>query len=239
MKINKMLGVGNTATVYEWEKNKALKLFYMDYPREAIEKEFQNAMLIRDFAFSKPKVFEVISYEGRIGIVYDRVEGDTLMNWVMKMNDLQECAIRIANLHKSILTNKSDQVPNYKDVLKSLATNLEDRDEILKRIDNLQDGDTLCHGDFHPGNILVSNGELVVLDFMNICHGPSLYDVARTVFLVEYTPVSPEVEDKELLMQQKRALADMYLLEMKVPRDSIRDYLAVIMAVRKAECPTE
>ncbi|MGO4500149.1 phosphotransferase [Paenibacillus sp. 2RAB27] len=29
----------------------------------------------------------------------------------------------------------------------------------------------LCHGDFHPGNIILSNGITLVLDFMNVCHG--------------------------------------------------------------------
>nr|WP_308743468.1 hypothetical protein [uncultured Anaerocolumna sp.] len=31
MKFNKLIGAGNTASVYEWEESKVLKLFNKDY----------------------------------------------------------------------------------------------------------------------------------------------------------------------------------------------------------------
>ena len=60
MKYGKIVGTGNTATVYEWEDNKVLKLFHQDYPFEAIINEFRNASLIRDMDFGKSKVYEII-----------------------------------------------------------------------------------------------------------------------------------------------------------------------------------
>lgn len=61
--------------------------------------------------------------------------------------------------------------------------------DVLQALDKLKDGNILCHSDFHPGNIFISNGQAIVIYFMNVCHGDFLYDIARTVFLVEYTPV--------------------------------------------------
>jgi aminoglycoside phosphotransferase (APT) family kinase protein len=98
---------------------------------------------------------------------------------------------------------------------------------------------TLCHGDFHPGNILKSDGNIMVIDFMNVCHGNFLYDVSRTVFLVEYTPVPIEVADREILLRFKRTLADLYLMQMNVTREMIQDYLSVIIAARVGESPNE
>ncbi len=74
---------------------------------------------------------------------------------------------------------------------------------------------------------------------MNICHGHFLYDIARTVFLVEYTPVPVEVEEKEKLLKFRKTLADLYLIEMNVNRETIKDYLLVIIAARMGECPKE
>jgi len=109
----------------------------------------------------------------------------------------------------------------------------------LQILENLKDGDTLCHGDFHPDNILISNGQAMVIDFMNVCHGDYLYDVARTVFLVQYTPVPAAAEDRETLLRFKRTLADLYLIEMNVTREMIQDYLSVIITARAGECPNE
>ena len=71
MQYGKVIGTGNTATVYEWGENKVLKLFKRGYPKAAEEKEIHNEMAIRDMNFAKPKAYEMIFYQGRLGIVYD------------------------------------------------------------------------------------------------------------------------------------------------------------------------
>lgn len=244
MKYGKIIGVGNTATVYKWEEGKVLKLFNQGYPKEAVEKEFHNAMAIKNMDFPKPKAYEIISSEERIGIVYDMVEGESLLDWVMKTGNVQECAVYMAKLHKAIIQNTISNVPSYKEFLKlhipnTPPVNSKKQEKILQMIDKLPDGNALCHGDFNPANILISEGHTIVIDFMNVCHGDFLYDVARTVFLVEYTPVPMEVDDREMLLRLKKTLADLYLMQMNVTREMIRDYLSVIITVRKGECPNE
>ena len=244
MKYGNIIGIGNTASVYEWDDKRVLKLFNQGYPKEAAEKEFQNALAISNMNFAKPKAYDIMPYEERIGIIYDRVECESLLDWVLKTGNIHQCAEYMANLHKTILQNKIQDVPNYKDFLKyhisnTSSTNLGNREEVLQMIEKLPDGDTLCHGDFHPGNIFISDGNAVVIDFMNVCHGDYLYDVARTVFLVEYTPVPAEAADRDAILQFKKALADLYLIQMNVTREMIQDFLSVIIAVRKGECPNE
>ncbi|GIP33566.1 aminoglycoside phosphotransferase family protein [Paenibacillus sp. J2TS4] len=245
MKIGRIIGEGNTATVYEYGEGTVLKLFVQGYPQNAIEREFHNAKAINSMNFAKPKAHEMICCEERTGIIYDRVEGESLLDWVLKTGDLKGCAKYMANLHKSIVQNRVSHVPDYKqflisNILKARSTNLMEPEGVLEILDKLKDGDTLCHGDFHPGNILLSNGTTVVIDFMNVCHGDFLYDVARTVFLVQYTPVPAHTTyDRESLLRLKKRLADLYLIEMNVTRDRIQDYLSVIMTARVGECPDE
>lgn len=74
---------------------------------------------------------------------------------------------------------------------------------------------------------------------MNVCHGDYLYDVARTVYLVEYTPVPEGAKEKDMILKFKKSLADLYLLQMNVTREMIKDYLSVIIIARLGECPNE
>ncbi len=244
MKYGKAIGTGNTSTVYEWKEDQVIKLFNKDYSKKAVEYEFHNAKIIENMNFAKAKAHGISFHEGQYGIIYDKVYGESLLDWVTKTFELQKCAVYMANLHKKIISNKVSNVSNYKnilrfDILKAKTVDLTKQKKALQKLDKLEDGNTLCHGDFHPGNIFISNGKTVVIDFMNICQGVFLYDIARTVFLVEYTPVSEEAEDREMLLQYKRILADLYLVQMNVTRVMIKDYLSVISIARIGECPDE
>ena len=244
MNCDKIIGAGNTATVYEWEAGRVLKLFCEGYSKEAAEKEFYNAMVIRDLNFSKPKAYKMITYKERIGIIYDKVEGESLLDWVLKTHDVDKCAVYMADLHKTIIKNTMNQLSSYKDFLrfhvtKVFVTDFSKREEVFRRIDKLPDGDKICHGDFHPGNIIMSNETVSVIDFMNLCRGNYLYDVARTVFLIEFTPVPVGIYNKENMVYLKKTLTERYLAQMNVTREMIQDYLSVIMIARKGECPEE
>ena len=163
----------------KWEDGTVLKLFVKGYPESAVEREFLNAKAINVMNFAKPKAYEIFCYEEQVGIIYDRVEGETLSDWVLKTGDLQECAKYMARLHKTIVQNSVSNVPDYKqffksNILNAAAINLVERARVFAALDKLKDGNTLCHGDFHPGNILLSNGHTMVIDFMNVCHGDYL-----------------------------------------------------------------
>lgn len=70
---------------------------------------------------------------------------------------------------------------------------------------------------------------------MNVCAGDYFYDVARTVFLIEYTPVPQIPGAVEDLLRLKTTLADQYLIHMKVDREQISDFLEVIISSRPGE----
>lgn len=96
--------------------------------------------------------------------------------------------------------------------------------EVTEKINELENGNCLLHGDFHPANIMVDeDNQLILIDMMNICKGPAIYDVARTYFLLE--------NDKRL--QNK------YLELMGYDMKDIMPYLEVILLIRENEMKNE
>jgi aminoglycoside phosphotransferase (APT) family kinase protein len=61
---------------------------------------------------------------------------------------------------------------------------------------------TLCHGDFHPLNLVVDNsGRLVVLDWSDAALGDRHHDVARTVTLLSFAYIAAQSTFERVLLR--------------------------------------
>jgi len=244
MELGEVVGVGNTAIIYAYGEDKVIKLFHEGYGFTEVEHEYKNASIINKLKFPKPKVMEMFEINGQYGIVYEKIKGISLLDWLMATGDISECARYMADLHQEILNNQMDPshlLPSYKDFLSFHInkTSGPNKSKALKILDDLPQGNVLCHGDYHPGNIFIHEGTPGVIDFMNICCGSFMYDVARTVYLIEYTPVGQDEVNRQVILAIKKELAGAYLKKMQVTRDRIEDYLYVIDQARRGECPGE
>lgn len=223
LKNMKFLAKGNTAEVFEYGNERVCKLFFEGYPDEYVALEFQNAreMYKNRIRISKP--FQMITMENRKGIIYERIEGKTLLNIMMENETSLDKLLNIfVNLQLDILAHHTKNVLSYKEYLIAILKNKKINNQaIFNAINALPDDDCLLHGDLHPNNILVmSDGTPVVIDFMNVCRGPALYDIARTYFLIK---------------QFDGCLADKYLKRIDVLENDITEYLNIIKFYRQYE----
>ena len=147
-------------------------------------------------------------------------------------------------MHRRVLTQR---LPDAIDFRSILAMNIEHTDQLdgqrkaklYAMLDSLPGGDHFLHGDFHFGNILVAGQEFYIIDYMNVCKGHKHGDIARSVYLIEMTPVPEETPDKEAFLQLKRQATDFYLKEMGVSREVLLPWLKVIAAARLSELRKE
>jgi Ser/Thr protein kinase RdoA (MazF antagonist) len=58
------------------------------------------------------------------------------------------------------------------------------RTDLQNRLASLPNGERICHGDFHPGNVLVSPKGEAVIDWIDASRGNPLADVARTSIIL-------------------------------------------------------
>ncbi len=169
MEKGEVIGSGRAAEVIYWGNNRVLKLFYKNFPSNIIDYEFKVNTLIEKVFPNCTKTFEKIEENGRIGILYECIEGITLTEFMWKkIKNVSKGLRMLAEIHVDMHKYEIKDIYSQKDILKFAIhqTNLLDHDqkkEIIKYIEKLPDGNTICHRDLHPENIIFSKNKLYLL----------------------------------------------------------------------------
>jgi len=194
----KQIGQGRTAKIYALANDElVLKLYHDHIPNQFINQEFEIGKAVYEAGISSPKVYEIVEDNGRKGIIYQHIQGESMLQQLIK-KPWKLCIYgkRMAKLHYQIHTCKINDLPKAEDIfVKSIKINKKIASkevQLLKYFNTLSTGNNVCHGDFHPDNIMISQNEWIVLDWTNGYSGNPLSDVARTYVLIR-TPFMPDV----------------------------------------------
>ena len=109
----------------------------------------------------------------------------------------------------------------------------------LDVLQGLPDGDAVCHGDFHPDNVIMSPRGPVVLDWMNAMQGDPLGDVARTSLMLTRAAIPPTMPAKTLMAALRGYLHRVYLSHYQALRpfspEDLEAWLLPVAAARLRE----
>lgn len=184
------IAYGRTAEIYTWHNGQVLKLFYNWFELEDIKFEARIARAIHASGLPVPTVGDVIQVNGRNGLVYQRVDGETMLKkMITKPWNVFSYAHLTAELHFKMHTSTIEaDIPSQRKKLNSKIHHAETlpehlRAKALDALETMPDHNRLCHGDFHPGNILMSAQGEIVIDWIDASNGNPLADVARTTIL--------------------------------------------------------
>lgn len=194
MGIGELLGIGNTARVYEWGKNEVIKVFHDS--RDALN-EAKNAEIINRLDVRSPCFSGVIEYEGKTCLIYERMDGPTMMRQMEPTtSSVSSNAKLMAQLQYEIHNTAITYPPNIKSDLtdKIRAADELTNDEKQASIDilsQLPDGNALCHYDFHPDNIIMTSRGPIIIDWLNALVGSQEADVTRTMMMIQSHALPP------------------------------------------------
>jgi thiamine kinase-like enzyme len=189
----KKIGAGRTATILRYGENQVIKLFRSNFPQQAINDEFEIGRSLNSSGLSIPATYELIEVDHRKGILLDFIEGRSLLqNLASKPWMVVPYAKKMARVHFEIQQTKLAENNQIKPLRESLAGKIskvgiltaEEKKAILSHLSNLPEGSSLCHGDFHPDNIIMSKERLVTIDWITARIGNPIADVARTWLLL-------------------------------------------------------
>jgi len=183
--MKELIGKGRTADVYRYDDNKAVKIFHRDFTHLANE-EYIKVKNIDSVGIHAPHVYELIEINSQKAIIYEFVHGNNLIYEMQKQPlKVNHYSKKLAESHAKIHSKSVSGLQSVKESLCSEIINVQslkqtDKEKIMKYIASLSDGNSLCHYDFHPGNILVSNDKFNVIDWMTAVTGNPCADVCRT-----------------------------------------------------------
>ncbi|WP_442600761.1 aminoglycoside phosphotransferase family protein [Paenibacillus sp. KN14-4R] len=242
-----IIAFGRTAEIIAYDKQHVLKLFKHDFPLNLIVSEFNNAKAVYDLGIHSPNPVEIIEFGERHGIVYSRIDGNTMLRTITE-NPLIviEEAHRLASMHIEIHKRQVETFPNQKHLLAERIKDApilttQEKARILKKLIELPDDNKLCHGDFHPDNIIHSEGTDWVIDWMTGVQGSPASDVARTYLLLKFGHVSDEVpkEIQAFITKIRDQIIENYLEEYFrksfLSMNEINDWIIPIAAARLCE----
>ncbi len=258
--LGRRVGVGRTAEIFEWEKGYVVKLFLRGFSRETIEREARVGRVINELGLPVPKVIELIEVNGRCGIVFERAgSGRTMLQEFAAKPWRLSSSLRVfTDLHFEMHRHSVPELPPLRRRLAERIRRITGADvpgdlrELAERakaaglaeLEKLPEDDKLCHGDFHPDNIIMSPRGPVIIDWSDAAKGDPAADVARTRLLISVgAPVKGRMSGSLVESVRKRALSlylKLYLERSHISLESIDAWgLPVALARITEDIPGE
>ncbi len=181
-----LIGQGGNGSVYRLDEDTIVKVYKPWMAMEDIRRE-------RDFARTAfingvPSViaYDVVKVGDCLGVVFEMLKSDTLGHAMRDDPEhLEEYVDKYVALAKTLHATHvpAGSFERIQDVFHRRADNLTEwcsPEEIalLHSItDDIPEADTVTHNDLHPGNIMLLDGELVLIDMPEVTMGPPVCDL--------------------------------------------------------------
>lgn len=243
MKKGCLIGKGRTAEVYEWDQDKVLKLYFDWFPIDWIKHEADIGEKIHNAGVPSPTIYEIIEESRRNGLLFEWIKGESMLKFIEdKPWKIVYYAKKMARLSAEIHKGRTSQLPLQKDIIENAIRQSEpllddNTEKIVKYLHSLPDGESICHGDLHPDNIIISDKDTIAIDWSNAYVGNPLGDVARTCLLLRTPFIPSEISTTMTIVFKlaKRLIDSAYLKEyLKLTGIGYKDIDAWILPIAAA-----
>ena len=188
MNLDRVIAVRNNKTIYR-DGERCIKVFNAEYSKADVLNEALNQARIEGTGLNIPKILEVTMVDGKWAIVYEYIKGKTLAQLMAEDADNKDKYIEmLVDLQMTVHSKTCPLLNKLKDKMsrKIAQTDFDatTRYDLHTRLEAMPKHSKVCHGDFNPSNVVVSeDGTLYILDWAHATQGNASADVARTYLL--------------------------------------------------------
>ena len=199
-----VVGRGRTAEILAWEDGRVMKLYLAGSSRDYVRREAEVSRLAYRAGLPAPAVYDsdapdgVHEVDGRLGILFERIDGPTMMRdlgarpWMLIAHSRQ-----LAVLHARIHAALGEGLPPMRKRIEwsieraSGAIGERAQQAARERLRALPDVRQVCHGDFHPDNVMLRKEGPMIIDWGPASAGHPAADVAWTYLLYRFAGTPP------------------------------------------------
>lgn len=190
--------------IYADEKT-VVKLYVENHSQSDILNEALNQSRVEEYSnLNVPKLIEVKKIDNRWAIVSEKIEGKTISQLMKEEPENLDAYLNLfVDIQLVILGNEVPLLNRIKEKFTRKlenATNIDENTkyELLQRLQGMKNHNKLCHGDYHPSNVIIkSDGTVYVIDWAHVTQGNASADAART-FLLFSIDNKEEIAEKYL-----------------------------------------
>ncbi len=188
MKFDKILAERKHKTIYQLD-DKCVKVFDNDYSKADVLNEALNQARIEETGLNIPKILEVTTIDGKWAIISEFVKGKTLSQIMQENPDKKEEYLELlVDLQLEVHSKQCPLLNKLKDKMNRKISQTEldatTRYELHTRLEGMPKHKKVCHGDFNPSNIIITDdGTAYILDWSHATQGNASADAARTYLL--------------------------------------------------------
>ena len=200
-----------------------VKVFNENYSKANVLNEALNQARVEETGLKVPKLHEVKKIDGKWAIITDYIEGKTLEELMNENPDkMDEYIERLVDIQTEVLSHKVTHLNKLRDKMhakiSSADINATIRYELHTRLDATPKHNKVCHGDFHPSNIIITeNDEAYIIDWAHVTRGNGAADAARVYLL--------------FTLEGKREYAEKYLQLFCSKTDTAKQYVQKWMPI--------
>ena len=182
-----IVGRGGFSTVYRIDPETIVKVYTEGMGLEQLAEENRHATAAFVHGIPTAIAFDTVKVGECYGNVYEMLDAVTVGNAVSAdPSRAEELGRKMGLLFKQIhetemepgsLPRMSDKVRGWIDYLEQEHLSADDAALLRQVADAIPEKNTLIHGDFHEGNVMVQDGELMLIDLDDVCMGNPVYDL--------------------------------------------------------------
>lgn len=226
MNFNNVIATRKNKTIYR-DGDRCIKVFDEGYSKADVLNEALNQARIEETGLNIPHILEVTMVDGKWAIVTEYIEGKTLTQLVNENPDKYDEYMELfVDLQLEVQSKTCPLLTKLKDKMNRKISQAQldatTRYELHTRLESMPKHNKVCHGDFNPSNIIITeDGTPYIIDWAHATQGNASADAARTYLLFSL---------KGETMDNAKKYLDMFCKKSDTAKQYVQKWMPIVAA---------